>query len=298
VPKQLFEQLFGSPDADGGFPTSIFKDASYKTGWRVTTCFEIGLNIREKELLSQLQEFFGGVGTFRMDTRDNIIKYSVSERKDLINVIIPHFKEYPLLTQKAADFILFEQIVELMNQGAHTKNDGLQQIINIKASMNLGISNKIKSEFPLTVPVERLIIQTANIPDPQWVSGFVSGEGNFYCGIRKSPNKLGNIVSLRFIISQHVKDIQLLELLINYFDSGRLDVVQNKSVVNLVVERFSDLNDKIIPFFNNYPILGLKNLDYLDWCRIAKLKNEGVHLTFEGLEEISKIKSGMNRGRK
>jgi hypothetical protein len=66
--------------------------------------------------------------------------------------------------------------------------------------------------------------------------------GNFYCGIRESLNKLGNIVSLRFIISQHARDIQLLELIKNYFDSGRLDVVQNKSVVNLVVEGFSDLN--------------------------------------------------------
>ena len=67
--------------------------------------------------------------------------------------------------------------------------------------------------------------------------------GNFFCGIRQSQNKLGNIVSLRFIISQHARDIQLLELLIDYFGSGRLDVVQNISVVNLVVERFSDLND-------------------------------------------------------
>jgi hypothetical protein len=39
-------------------------------------------------------------------------------------------------------------------------------------------------------------------------------------------------------------------------------------------------------------------LDYLDWCIIAKLKSDGAHLTFEGLEEIRKIKSGMNRGRK
>jgi hypothetical protein len=125
--------------------------------------------------LCQLQEFFGGVGTIRIDTSNNIIKYSVANRKDLTNIIIPHFKEYPLLTQKGADLLLFEQIVELMAQGAHLTNEGLQQIINIKASLNLGISEKIKSEFNQTVPVERLIIQTTNIPDPHWVSGFASG---------------------------------------------------------------------------------------------------------------------------
>jgi hypothetical protein len=50
-----------------------------------------------------------------------------------IGVIIPHFKEYPLLTQKGADLLLFEQIVELMAQGAHLTNEGLQQIIRPKS---------------------------------------------------------------------------------------------------------------------------------------------------------------------
>lgn len=286
----------GLIDAEGCFTTSIYKDTSYKSGWRVQPFFQIGLNIRDKELLCQLQEFFGGVGTFRIDARNNIIIYSVSNRKDLKNIIIPHFKVYPLLTQKGADLLLFEQIVELMAQGAHQKNEGLQQIINIKASLNLGISDILKSEFNQTVPVERLIIETKNIPDPHWVSGFASGESNFYSGIKESQNKKGHIVFIRFTISQHARDTQLLELLINYLDAGRLD--KNKAIVNLVVDRFSDLRDKIIPFFNKYPVLGIKNLDYSDWCRIANLKNAGAHLTFEGLEEIKKIKSGMNRGRK
>jgi len=45
---------------------------------------------------------------------------------------------YPLLTQKAADFNLFVQIVQLMNKGAHLNHSGLQQIANIKASLNKG----------------------------------------------------------------------------------------------------------------------------------------------------------------
>jgi hypothetical protein len=104
--------------------------------------------------------------------------------KDLINTIIPHFEKYPLLTQKAADFILFLRIVELMNTGAHISVEGLQNIVNIKASINLGSSELIKSEFVIN-PVERPIIQNTNIPNPNWVSGFVSGEANFDVGIKK-----------------------------------------------------------------------------------------------------------------
>lgn len=60
-----------------------------------------------------------------------------------------------------------------------------------KASLNLGLSETIKKEFSVINPVERAIIQTTNIPDPNWVSGFVSGEGNFDAGIRESKNIIG-----------------------------------------------------------------------------------------------------------
>ena len=60
---------------------------------------------------------------------------------------------------------------------------------------------------------------------------------------------------------------------------------------------FSDISSKIIPFFQEYPIIGVKNLDYLDFCQVAKLMKEGRHLTAEGLVKIKLIKQQMNKGR-
>jgi len=151
-----------------------------------------------------------------------------------------------------------------MSKGAHLTINGLQQIINIKASMNLGISNIVKSEFSVINPVERAIIKTTNIPDPHWVSGFTSGEGNFDAGIRKKNYKIGFQVYLRFRITQHTRDTKLMELLIKYLGVGRLEKDSRHPVLSLVIGNFSDLNTKIIPFFNQYPILGIKELDYLD----------------------------------
>ena len=53
----------------------------------------------------------------------------------------------------------------------------------------------------------------------------------------------------------------------------------------------------IIPFFNKFPIIGVKALDFEDWCKVAKLMENKAHLTSEGLEEIKQIKAGTNRGR-
>jgi len=99
-----------------------------------------------------------------------VLKYSTASLKDLSSIVIPHFKKYPLLTQKGADFLFFERIVELMNKGAHLTINGLQQVINIRASMNTGLSEIIKSEFGNKInPVKRGIIQSNIIPDPHWI---------------------------------------------------------------------------------------------------------------------------------
>jgi len=281
----------GLIDAEGCFCTTIYKAKNLKTGWRVLSYFEIGLNQKDSLLLYQLQDFFCGIGTIRLDKKSNALKFSVANVKDLKNIIISHFKKYPLLTQKAADYILFEQIVELMSIGAHLTINGIQQIINIKANMNLGISNLIKLEFSEIKPVQRPIINTTTIHDPQWISGFVSGDGNFDTGVRSSKNIIGYNVYLRFRITQHSKDRKLLKLIIKFLGIGRVEKNIKGSVVNLVIGNFSDLNQIIIPFFNKYPLCGIKQLDYKDWCKIANLINEG-------LEKIKEIKSGMNKGRK
>ena len=41
----------------------------------------------------------------------------------------------------------------LMEQGEHLKVEGLQAIINIRASLNLGLSKILKEAFPNTIPV-------------------------------------------------------------------------------------------------------------------------------------------------
>jgi hypothetical protein len=57
------------------------------------------------------------------------------------------------------------------------------------------------------------------------------------------------------------------------------------------------LEDKLIPFLDRYPLLGVKNLEYLNFLEAIELFKNKAHLTLEGLEQIRTIKSGMNTGR-
>jgi hypothetical protein len=42
-----------------------------------------------------------------------------------------------------------------MNKGKHLTNEGLLEIISIKASMNKGLNESLKKEFPNVIPVNR-----------------------------------------------------------------------------------------------------------------------------------------------
>jgi len=223
----------GFTDAEGAFTIVIDKVQKRKLGWRIQSKFQICLHVRDLPLLLKIQQFFWGIGS--VSVSGDLAFYSVSSVKDLVNIIVPHFLNYPLLTQKGADFILFKQIVELMDNRAHLTIEGFNKIINIKAAMNLGLSDSFKSEFKEFIPafvftkvkIERPLIQTEIIPDPNWISGFVDGEGTFDIKIYSSKTNVGFAVQLRFRIPQHERDSKLIELIMKYFGSGSIENIQD-----------------------------------------------------------------------
>jgi hypothetical protein len=131
----------------------------------------MGLHKRDLSLLLKLQQCLGGIGSIHINSNLNKVNLSVDSKKDLTKLII-QLEKYPLLTQKASDFILFKEVVKLMNNKAHLTLKGLHQIVNIKAAMNLGLSDLLKSDFIDFTPLERPVINTENIPDPNWITGF------------------------------------------------------------------------------------------------------------------------------
>ena len=63
------------------------------------------------------------------------------------------------------------------------------------------------------------------------------------------------------------------------------------------VTKFSDIDLKIIPFFREYKVVGVKSQDFQDWSMAAELIKNKAHLAGTGLEEIKRLKDGMNKGR-
>jgi hypothetical protein len=284
--------ITGLVDAEGCFTTSIYKDCRMKTGWQVKPIFKLNLHKKDLKILEALQKTWG-VGKIYKHGQDSFM-YRVSSLKNL-RVITTHFDHYPLITQKLADYLLFKQSIDLIQEKLHLTEKGLLTLVGIKSVLNWGLSEKFKETFPNMIPVVRPKVDISEIKDVYWLVGFVEGEGSFMVIIQESKSKkTTDNIGLRFVITQHSKDSVLLDNISNYLGCGKCYSSRNE--VNLTVSTFSDIN-KIISLFNKYPLLGTKKEDYLDFCKVAELIKSKDHLTKQGIENIKRIKSNMNSKR-
>ena len=143
--------------------------------------------------------------------------------------------------------------------------EGIEKLVAIKSSINRGLSPELKSAFPEIIGEDKPLVKNSEIQDPQWLAGFISAEGCVAVSVRKSKtHKLEEKVELIFQITQHTRDEELIRSLIKYLGCGRIS--KTREVVDYQVSRFSDLENKIIPYLKKYRILGVKSKDFNDFC--------------------------------
>jgi|SRR3954463_16025739 hypothetical protein len=99
------------------------------------------------------------------------------------------------------------------------------------------------------------------------MAGFVSGEGCFLVQMAKYGKGKLDGVSLSFKVSQHLRDELLLRSFISFFECGLFNYHSGKSESGsgvFIVRKFADISDKILPFFKNHVIRGIKREDFED----------------------------------
>jgi hypothetical protein len=102
-------------DGEGSLGVSISKNLNRSLGYVITLTCEIALHNKDLHILKALSAHFG-VGGIYSHTGD-MMRYKVSSIRDLTRVIVPHFENYPLQSQKRADFDLFKSVIKIINKG-------------------------------------------------------------------------------------------------------------------------------------------------------------------------------------
>ena len=282
----------GFVDGEGCFAVSIPQRKNRKLGREVQPRFKITLHSRDKPVLVEIKNSLRVGQIYKHGPQS--IQFVVTSIKELERVI-NHFDQYPLITKKRADFDILKKVFILMKRKEHLTPEGLRKIVALKAAMNLGLSEKLWKAFPDVVPVVRPRVETPKAIDPHWLAGFTTAEGCFFINIRESKkSSVGFQVLLIFQITQHIRDERLMTSLIELLQCGK--IYKYRNAFDFRVSKFNDIIKIIIPFFQKYKIQGVKALDFADFCQVVELMKNKKHLTAEGLEEIKKIKSGMNTG--
>jgi len=239
--------ITGFADAESCFYVRVSRDKKSSTGWVVVGVFQITLHKKDLTLLEHIKVSLG-VGKIYKHGGDAYI-YMATSKKDLA-VILEHFDKYPLISQKRADFLLFKQIIELVKNKEHLTTEGLRKIIELKASMNNGLSEEHKIAFPDILSVERPMVPFTPMADPNWFIGFTEGEGCFSVNITASKTvQVGYQVQLLFRISQHIRDAQLMGSLVEYLGCGNYARVNGYNHGIFVVTKFTNILKK------NYSII-------------------------------------------
>ena len=140
-----------------------------------------------------------------------------------------------------------------------------------------------------------------------WVISFVDGEGCFSIGFVRQQNrpgrvgyKLGYQVAHEFAVTQGAQSVHVLHELREFFGVGQ--VIANRRYDNhrenlyrYVVRKRIDLQEVIIPFFQQHPMRTSKQENFEKFARCVELVSAGCHKTVDGLVSIVEIAETMNR---
>lgn len=246
--------ITGFTDGEGCFSIST---ASGKVKFQ----FKITQLARNAGVLYDIQRYFG-VGSVVVDNRESgTLKYQVQNQKELLEVIIPHFERYPLLSSKRLNYLSFKKALEAKFGFISIKGSVVEYVTDIKNKMN-----KSRSFTEKYYSVELINL------NPYWVQGFVDGEGLFYVyvnGQKKSRNTTYVGIDLSLEISQSSHDVKLLHSFVQFFEGGFVSPKCNfnslsevSSIRGKSIFKYKTNLSKMILFFDKYPLLTDKGEDF------------------------------------
>lgn len=264
--------------------------------WELRPSFEILTNKHNLTTINQIYEFFGAGKIYTNSTQ---VIFRVTKLEELINVIIPHFINYPLISKKLLSFQLWSQAISLFQLKAHLNPTGIQQILSIYASLNKGVSPTVAKHFPNIIPTEIPIYSLPTELNPWWISGYLSFNCNMQIKVDAAgwKNNVYNKLRIIFSFSRHSSELPIINLIRDFFGVGNvyLRSKENRCDYNLV--NHNDLYYVFFSHFNEYPFCSSKDKNaelFMEAIKIANNKeffnNSKAHLRiYEIVELMSKI---------
>lgn len=287
--------LAGFSDGDGCFQL----DYSKKYNGLCHSCsgsYQITLRRDDIDILNQIKSFLG-CGSVRhiknythqkgFENRKLQARFEVSSKKDLAEIIIPVFTQFPLRSKKALGFDIWKAAIEFCYQiykrktrfGPTKKRKWKPDEVDYFLSLRKALKNTQEYEYKNTSP------KTWQ-DDPEgfgyWLGGFADAEGTFR--LSTSSRDIWTTRRGSFGISLRRDDVNILEEIKEFLKCGKVYLTgegkKKESLPNtklsavFTIFRKNELGGVLAPLFTKHPLRAKKRLDFDIWRR-------GIELLYE-----------------
>jgi len=281
--ENFLQWFVGFTDAEGSFIINI------KNNKEVHFVFKITLHIEDISVLYTIRNNLD-IGIVSIEGKS--CSFRVNSFQTIINILIPIFDKYLLLTHKQLNFKDWKKAINLKfnskKKSRSLDNITFQKIIDIKNNMN-----NLRTNF------DNYLI-TENMVSKYWLLGFVEGDGTFHFtntsaifGISQKDKKI-----LEFI-SKFIENINLSPIYDNLFIPNKPNCIikNNKGSYQLVITDIDVLFQFIYPFFKELSFYSRKGIDFKIWGLGLFLIVCGYYCFPKGKELLIKLSNNMNSKR-
>ena len=135
---------------------------------------------------------------------------------------------------------------------------------------------------------------------PDYVAGFIDGEGCFSVSIHPHPTtRMRWVIDPCFQVYQHRENAVILERIMDFLGCGRISPKGPRSeVLTYSIDSRKDLIKALFPLLDAYPLVSRKRQDYLFFKEIVLAMERNEHREVEGFRRLVELAFAMNnRGR-
>lgn len=241
----------GFTEAEGCFNINIYKTKAGKFTAKLR--FSIAIMQNDLELLNKIKNYLN-CGIISKPRSNNMVHFTISKISDINNIIIPHFKNYPLRGSKFQDYNSWCLAAEIITSKSHLTSEGIIKLQDLFKNMNrsrIGLEDYLPSYCNKNshdyIPI-----------NGNYISGFIAGDGSI--SIYPSTLTLENSKFCKIFISltQHKNNLLLMNEIKDFFNiNNKLNIYPNNTI-RLLIENKEFFRSTLIPFFNKYPLHGIK----------------------------------------
>ena len=128
-----------------------------------------------------------------------------------------------------------------------------------------------------------------------YISGYVDGEGCFTVSISpRAKLAVGWEVRPSLSVSQNGDRAEVLQLIQAHLGCGSIRPDRSDKTLKWETRRLEDILMRVIPHFEQYPLLSGKRFDFERFALVCQSMAGGEHRTTAGLRNIVELVAGMN----